>query len=147
MRMTAQEYRQQAWLDDAKPIDTKPIFRPSKYANIPTKYRGQRYDSKLEAAFAQHLDLLVVADEIRNWIRQVSFPLRNGNNTPMIHRVDFMAILNDGSVEFIEVKGFDTDRGKLKRAWVEREFGFTITVVNKDNMSAWVPKGCANQPC
>ena len=44
-------------------------FNPRlKYGNIPTEYRGGRFQSKKEARKAQELDLLKKDDLLDNWV-------------------------------------------------------------------------------
>ena len=107
--------------------------KPSKWHNVRTPYNGVTYDSKAEARKAQELDLQVKAGEIDFWIRQVPFPLSDGE----IYRADFVTFHQAQtrgssrtwdslfsackrctlfSVTVIEVKGFMTPdaRRKLK---------------------------------
>jgi DNA-binding sugar fermentation-stimulating protein len=83
-------------------------------------YDGIVYDSKAEMRYAQELDLRVKAREIDAWERQWPIPLIvNGVRVTTV-RVDFLVHHNDGSEEFVEVKGFEKEiyklRAKLLRA-------------------------------
>ena len=96
----------------------------NKYNATKTEYRGVRYDSKREARFAADLDLRIMAGEVRFWLRQVPFQL-----IASAYRVDFVVFETDGSTHFIEVKGYDTPVGKLKRKQTEALYPVKIEVV------------------
>lgn len=86
----------------------------NKYSNKWTDYRGMRFQSAREASYALMLDLRVRAHDIKSWQRQVKFPLRV-NGTLIAHYViDFEITNNDGSLEYVEVKGFWTPDAILK---------------------------------
>ena len=65
--------------------------RRQKYDAVPTVYRQQRYDSKLEAAYAAHLDLLLAAGEIAGWRRGREWVLLPGKKRTdrITYRPDF----------------------------------------------------------
>jgi hypothetical protein len=78
-------------------------------------YDGVLYDSKSEAAYAKHLDLLLAARQIKKWERQVRWVLMvNGTKVTTIIP-DFRVTAKDGSVKIVEVKGFATPVWRLKR--------------------------------
>lgn len=110
------------------PLDLKGV-RPlkifHKFHAKPTEFRGRVYPSKAQARYAQELELRKRAGEVFFWLEEVPFRLPNGT----IHRVDFEVFLTCGVVEFVEVKGYDTVLGKLKRELVESLYPITITVV------------------
>lgn len=82
-------------------------FRPrSKFGSVPT--RG--YASKLEARYADELAARKAAGEISDWLEQV--PIKLPGDIKYV--CDFMVIAKDGSVSFIEIKGFSTPTWKLK---------------------------------
>ncbi len=86
----------------------------SKYGNSSQVYNERRYDSKREAAYAMDLDLRMKAGEIKEIIPQYKIDLRINGRHIANYYVDFKIILADGSVQFLEVKGFPTDTWKLK---------------------------------
>ena len=96
-----------------------------KFHARPTEFEGHRYASKKEAQYAQELGLRKRAGEVLFWLEQVLFRLPGST----IHRVDFMEFWTDGTVHFVEVKGFDTPMGKMKRKMVEAEYPIEIEVV------------------
>lgn len=90
------------------------IPKRSKYGNVKTEYNGFKYDSKAEALYAQQLDLRIRANEVESWERQV--PIRMEINGMLICKyiADFKALLKDGTYEWTDVKGIETDVFKLK---------------------------------
>ena len=80
----------------------------NKYKAVKQTFNGRSYHSKKEAAFAQELHLRKLAGEITEIIPQ--YPLRLYVNGKKIcnYFIDFKITLADGSVELIEVKGFET---------------------------------------
>lgn len=99
--------------------------KPNKYHAQATIYNGVRYPSKKEMARAQLNDLRVKAGQLRYWLRQIPF-LLPGNRK---HRVDFMEVEADGTVEFIEVKGRDLSAGRDRRREVEALYPVKIILV------------------
>ena len=86
----------------------------SKYNNRTKVYRGHSYDSIKEAQYAEDLDWRVKAEDIKNWERQVKIPLDVKGRHICNYYVDFKITHNDGSIEFVEVKGFQTEVWRLK---------------------------------
>jgi len=101
------------------------INNKSKYKAVKTEYKGRKYDSKREAAYAQQLDLMKKAkggDQVVKWTPQVVIPLKvRADEDPakavVVTRyiVDFVVEYLNGRVEYHEVKGFETDVWRLKK--------------------------------
>lgn len=87
----------------------------SKYRNVSTEYEGKRYDSKLEAKIAQDLDWRVKSGELKSWTRQVKIDLRIFGWHITNHYVDFRLEYQNGSIEYLEAKGFETEVWRMKR--------------------------------
>lgn len=84
--------------DDA--TKSRKVLNPS---HAPLTYKGQTYKSKLEIRFAQHLEVLVFANEIDGWhYEPVNFRLPGKKN---FYKADFSAWRNK-EVYFYEVKGY-----------------------------------------
>ena len=62
--------------------------------------------------------------EVLFFLRQVPFHLSGD----VRHVIDFVEFWSDGTVHVVEVKGYDTPMGKLKRKQVEDIFPVTIEV-------------------
>lgn len=89
-------------------------LRGNKYGSRAWEYGGRTYHSKLEAAHAAKLDLLVKAGEVAGWLPQVSMPIIVNGTKVCDYRVDFIVMYADGHDEYSECKGYDTPIGKLK---------------------------------
>ena len=89
------------------------------HGNVPTTYRGRRYDSKAEAKYAEGLDLLKEFGDVAWWIPQVRIELGEDNWT----RVDFLVarkvkLTSWLVVEAHEVKGHENARfRKIRKLW------------------------------
>lgn len=88
--------------------------RKSKYNNVKTRYKDHLYDSKAEAEFARELDTRMKAGDILAWDKQVKIPLFINNSQICVYVVDFLVKHNNGTKEYIEVKGYKTGVWKLK---------------------------------
>ena len=88
--------------------------RYNKYGNIKQTYGGRSYDSKKEAAWAMELDKMKLVGEIKEIIPQYKIDLRVNNIHICNYYMDFKVVLSDGSIEFHEVKGFETAIWRLK---------------------------------
>lgn len=78
------------------------------------EYNGYLYDSKFEAGYAQELDLRLKAKDIKNFERQVNLDLEVNGYIVCQYRIDFIIYHNDGTIEYVECKGYPTDVWKLK---------------------------------
>lgn len=95
----------------------------SKYRNKKTVYNGVKYDSKLEAQTAVELDLLLRANKILGYRRQVPFELLAVAYIPVgVYVADFVVQHFHNTYEVIECKGFETPVWKLKRKLLEARF-------------------------
>ena len=91
--------------------------RGNKYGVSPAAsrtYNCYTYDSKKEAGYAQNLDILLKAKEIKDWSRQVPIKVEINGKWIFTYKVDFMITYNDDSLEYIEIKGMETPYWKLK---------------------------------
>jgi len=97
-------------------------YSGNKYHAKSTQYAGQTYHSKLEAAYAAELDLRKKAGDIKDWERQVCLQLKiNGENIAKYY-IDFVILHNDGSKEYVETKGFETETWRIKWKILEATF-------------------------
>lgn len=89
--------------------------KKGKYNNTRTTYNGRKYDSKLEARFAEELDWRKESGEIKEIIPQYKIELRGllGDRVAN-YKVDFKVINADNSVTYFEVKGAKTMLWSLK---------------------------------
>lgn len=102
----------------------------SKYGNRKTLYKGEMYDSKKEADYAQTLDLMTKARDARarvqSYGRQVPYPIFVREKKICTYLADFVVTYADGSVEVVDVKGVKTDVYKLKKKLVEALYNIQI---------------------
>ena len=104
----------------------------SKYSNIRREYDGITYHSGKEAAYARELDLRIKAGEIWRWERQKKISLDIGEYHICNYFIDFVVHHKDGTVEYVEVKGFETEVWRLKWKLFEALYsgkGYVLTVV------------------
>jgi hypothetical protein len=99
--------------------------RRNKYNAQKTKVDGITFDSKKEATYYRQLKMAVGEGEISYFLRQVPFDLP-GN---VKYRVDFMIVCNDGTIDYIDVKGRRTPMYILKKKQVEALYPVTIEEV------------------
>lgn len=98
-----------------------------KYGAKATVYKGRRYASKLEAAYAGKLDLAKRAGELLFYLHQVPFDLPGG----IVYRCDFMEFWKDGTVVVTDCKGVETAEFKVKRAVLEETYPLTLNIVKR----------------
>ena len=79
-----------------------------------TAYKGTQYHSKKEASYAMELDWRVKAGELKSWTGQHKFELYVNEEKICNYYIDFRAVRSDGVIEYIEVKGFETNVWRLK---------------------------------
>lgn len=112
-------------------------YKQNKYSNVRQTYNNITYDSKREAAKAMELDLRLRAKDIKSWKRQIKIEInfvkeKNGRwyvtGTPALelkakgkefrhfrnYFMDFVITNNDGSIEYCEIKGMETEIWKMK---------------------------------
>lgn len=86
----------------------------SKYKNVKQEYNGIKYDSKLEAKAAQDLDWKLKAGLIKEWRRQIKIDLKVNDVHITNYYIDFIYVDQNGTVVYLEVKGFETEVWRIK---------------------------------
>ena len=127
-RMTAAEYRRHNGID-ATPSKAIAPTRANKQGSVWTEYNGRNYQSKLEAACALELDVLLKHGFIVGWIPQVPVPLSRDGKTK--HLIDFLVLYPENKYEFIDAKGQDRPEGRKNRNIVRSNNGIDIRLVRK----------------
>lgn len=94
----------------------------NKYRAKSTEYNGVIYHSKLEASYAQELDLRIKAKDIKSWERQVKLDLRINDVHITNYYMDFVITHNNGEKEYVECKGMELPLWKLKWSILEATF-------------------------
>ena len=83
------------------------------YRYYRTKKSGKN-DSKFEAGKAQELELLKKAGKIKDFNEQVKIPLVVNGLIICNYYIDFLVEHLDGTLEYVETKGYATEVWKLK---------------------------------
>lgn len=101
------------------------------------EYNGFRYDSGFEADYARELDLRVKAKDIKSYDRQVNLELIVNDYIVCTYRIDFIIYHNDGIIEYVEIKGWQSDTWKLKWKLFEALYAdkpdVKLTIVQQGN--------------
>jgi hypothetical protein len=92
---------------------------------VRTESDGIKFDSKKEARYYDQLKLRVKSGEVLFFLRQVPLHLPGG----VRYVVDFQEFHSDGTVRFVEIKGFETAQWLVKKKLVESFYPITIEVV------------------
>lgn len=98
-----------------------------KFNAKPVYIDSKRWDSTLEYKYALHLELLKKTGEILYYHDHVNIRLPGGTK----YEVDFLVFYTDGTVKYIDVKGFETDSFKIKKREVEAIYPFEIEIIKK----------------
>jgi len=91
----------------------------NKYGAKKSDYNGIKYDSKLEANFAQHFDTMLAAGELTKIERQVKIELYAYDSKICNYFIDFILYHKDGTKEYAEVKGLAMPLWKMKWKMLE----------------------------
>src|SRR5574344_65369 len=92
----------------------------SKYLSHKTVVDGITFDSKDDSKYYEALKIMKYRGEIQNFELQPKFTLVKGfkkNNKTyraITYTPDFTIYHNDGSVEYVDVKGMTTQQGELR---------------------------------
>ena len=100
------------------------MIHKHKYNAVIVESDGIRFDSKKEAKYYGELKLRVSAGEVIFFLRQTVFHIEGGT-----YRVDFQEFHADGTVHFVDVKGFETKAFKKSKKQVEQKYPVKIEVV------------------
>lgn len=109
----------------------------SKYNNKETIIDGITFDSKDEAEYYLYLKDKKAKGEIKDFGLQQKFVLqpkfkKNGvSERAITYTVDFTIFHLDGEVEYIDVKGFGTQQGEIKRKIFDYLYSERLTWVSR----------------
>ena len=101
-----------------------------KFNAVRTQRDGKKFPSKLEAKYYDQLKLRQKAGDVLFFLRQVPFDLAD----KLKYLVDYMIFLSSGEIEFIDVKGMDTQVSLAKRKMVESLYPITIKLITKQDL-------------
>jgi hypothetical protein len=108
-------------------------------------YRGIVYHSKGEADYAQQLDILKLAGEIRDWKRQVEYPLYVNGVHCCTFFADFEVYKGHTTPIVVDVKGHQTPESKIKIKLMKAVYGIDVLIVltgtaaRKKKTGTWTP--------
>lgn len=108
------------------------VRKQNKYHAVKTLYGNRNYHSRKEAAYAAELDLRKKAGDIKDWHPQERIDLSVNGFHIANYYVDFKVVHNDGTTEYVEVKGFETPEWIMKWRLFEALYsgpGVALTVV------------------
>jgi hypothetical protein len=98
---------------------------------------GKKYDSKFEAGYAEELELRLKAKDIIGFKSQVRIPLVVNGFTVCTYIVDFVIDHLDGTIEYLETKGYVTEvfriKWKLFEALFSEQPGVKLTIIYQGN--------------
>lgn len=86
----------------------------NKYHNIKTVFGQRTYASRAEANYAAELNMRIRANDIKGWEAQVPVEMVVQGVKICKYIIDFVITHTDGSLEYVEVKGFEKPEWKLK---------------------------------
>lgn len=86
----------------------------SKYKSQKQSYGGRSYHSKKEANYAFELDVRKKLGEILEYENQYKIDISINGIHICNYFIDFRVTMADGTYEYHEVKGFETDLWRLK---------------------------------
>lgn len=95
----------------------------TKYNATREEIGGTTYDSKLEGRYAQDLMMKKLCGDIKDFKSHVNMPLVVEGKKICDYEVDFVVQHNDGSTEYVEVKGMFLPVGKFKWRLFEALYG------------------------
>lgn len=111
--------------------------RTSKYNAKKTEVDGIKFDSKAEADFYGYLKYLKKSKMISSVERQKRIVILpsyeiEGRKVRAVHYIaDFVITYIDGEVEYVDVKGYETDIFKLKKKMFESMYGTPLRKARK----------------
>ncbi|WP_199425776.1 DUF1064 domain-containing protein [Thermaerobacillus caldiproteolyticus] len=119
--------------------------RKSKYKSKKVEVDGIKFDSKLESQYYKLLQEKVQNGEIARFTLQPRYLLqdafkKNGKQYRKVEYVaDFEVIHLDGTIEVVDVKGYETKDFAIKRKWFERLYDHKLTVITfKKKYGGWI---------
>jgi len=101
------------------------VNKQQKYRSQCVLIDGIRFDSKREANYYSQLKLAESSGELLYFLRQVPIDLSAG----VKYRVDFLEFWRDGTVRYVDVKGFRTKEYLIKKKLIEANYPIKIIEV------------------
>jgi hypothetical protein len=132
--MDVNEFKKKFSLKDGKVVNKT---KSSKFNNVKSEIDGHIFDSNKEAEFYGSLKLKKQAGLIKDFKIQVQYDILVNNIHIAYYYLDFQIENNDGSFEYIDIKGKDKKTNKfiktgvfaLKKRLVEAIYNIKITMI------------------
>jgi len=132
--MDVNEFKKKFSLKDGKVVNKT---KSSKFNNVKSEIDGHTFDSNKEAEFYGSLKIKKNAGLIKDFKIQVQYDILVNNVHIAYYYLDFQIENNDGSFEYIDIKGKDKKSNKfiktgvfaLKKRLVEAIYHIKITMV------------------
>ena len=132
--MDVNEFKKKFSLKDGKVVNKT---KSSKFNNVKSEIDGHTFDSNKEAEFYGSLKIKKNAGLIKDFSMQVQYDILVNNIHIAYYYLDFKIENNDGSFEYIDIKGKDKKSNKfiktgvfaLKKRLVEAIYQIKITMV------------------
>ena len=109
----------------------------NKYGNKKVEVDGIKFDSKHEAEYYLHLKKLKEECKIKDFRLQQKFELQPSfkkygkTHRAITYTVDFAIYHNNGEVEYIDVKGMETQQGIMRKKMFDYLYPETLKWVQK----------------
>ena len=109
----------------------------SKYKNKKVVVDGVKFDSKHEAEYYLYLKRLKEEDKIKDFGLQHKFELQPSfkkygkTHRAITYTVDFAIYHNNGDVEYVDVKGMETQQGIMRKKMFDYLFDEKLTWVQR----------------
>lgn len=111
--------------------------KSSKFNNVKSEIDGYKFDSKKESEFYGSLKIKKQAGLIKGFKMQVPYEIIINNIRIANYFLDFLVENNDGTIEYIDIKGKDKKTNKfiktgvfaLKKRLVEAIYGIKISMI------------------
>ena len=132
--MDVNDFKKKFSLKDGKVLNKN---KSSKFNNIKSEIDGYNFDSIKEAEFYGSLKIKKNAGLIKDFKMQVQYDILVNNIHIAYYYLDFHIENNDGSFEYIDIKGKDKKSNKfiktgvfaLKKRLVEAIYNIKITMI------------------
>jgi hypothetical protein len=116
----------------------------SKYRNKKITIDGITFDSQAEGKYYEQLKWLKQAKQIRDFKMQPKFLLQEAfkKEGKTIRKIEYVADFEihnlDGSIEIVDVKGYETKEFLLKKKLFEKLYEHSLKVVTLDDTYGWI---------
>ena len=132
--MNVDDFKKKFSLKDGKIVNKT---KSSKFGNVKAEIDGHKFDSKKESEFYGSLKLKKQAGLIKDFKMQVPYNIVVNNIHIANYFLDFEVENNDGTIEYIDIKGKDKKTNKfiktgvfaLKKRLVEAIYGIKISMI------------------